>query len=183
MSDHKYVSKSGYPTFWNHIIDSVEYKQDKMSRPMYTNAFEDPLLKNKQPEHRCLCSNCEAHIGFVYNDGPLPFNKRFQVNDAAITFEPKPWFKLPELSKETVNKVKKHMKITKAGNDKFIHLIHEEKKWSLPSYENRVKREKYLVTKKKNAKKARTPPKKSQEKKTEKKVEFDIKGETKKVEV
>lgn len=25
MSEHKYDCKSGYPTFWNHIIDTVDY--------------------------------------------------------------------------------------------------------------------------------------------------------------
>lgn len=77
MSDHKYESKSGYPTFWNHIIDSVEFKKDVLSRPHYSNAFEDPNLKNKKPVQRCLCSNCESHLGFIYDDGPAPFGKRF----------------------------------------------------------------------------------------------------------
>ena len=49
MSDHKYTSKSGYPTFWNHMIDSVDFKRDVLTRPNYTNAHEDPLLKNKTP--------------------------------------------------------------------------------------------------------------------------------------
>lgn len=49
MSDHKYETKTGYPTFWNHIIDSVEFKKDVLSRPHYSNAFEDPNLKNKKP--------------------------------------------------------------------------------------------------------------------------------------
>jgi peptide methionine sulfoxide reductase MsrB len=77
MSDHKFESKSGYPTFWNHIIDSVEFKREVLSRPPYTNAQEDPTLKNKQPVQRCLCSNCESHLGFIYDDGPGPFFKRF----------------------------------------------------------------------------------------------------------
>ena len=77
MSDHKYESKSGYPTFWNHIIDSVEFKKDVLTRPQYSNAFEDPNLKNKVPVQRCLCSNCESHLGFIYDDGPAPFGKRF----------------------------------------------------------------------------------------------------------
>lgn len=49
MSDHKYESKSGYPTFWNHIIDAVDFKRDVLKRPQYGNAFEDTLLKNKNP--------------------------------------------------------------------------------------------------------------------------------------
>lgn len=47
ISDHKYESKSGYPTFWNHIIDAVDFKNDVLTRPPYNNAFEDPTLKNK----------------------------------------------------------------------------------------------------------------------------------------
>ena len=47
MSDHKYETKTGYPTFWNHIIDAIEFKKDVLSRPNYSNAFEDPNLKNK----------------------------------------------------------------------------------------------------------------------------------------
>lgn len=49
MSDHKYESKSGYPTFWNHLIDSVDFKRDVLTRPQYTNSHEDPVLKNKTP--------------------------------------------------------------------------------------------------------------------------------------
>lgn len=49
MSDHKFEHKSGYPTFWNHIIDAVDFKSDKLTRPNYGNAFEDPTLKNKKP--------------------------------------------------------------------------------------------------------------------------------------
>ena len=47
MSDHKYEHKGGYPTFWNHIIDAIDFKTDNLSRPPYNNAFEDPTLKNK----------------------------------------------------------------------------------------------------------------------------------------
>jgi hypothetical protein len=49
MSDHKYESKSGYPTFWNHMLDSVDFRRDVLSRPHYSNSFEDPTLKNKTP--------------------------------------------------------------------------------------------------------------------------------------
>lgn len=49
MSDHKFESKTGYPTFWNHILHAVEFKRDVLTRPPYNNAFEDPTLKNKTP--------------------------------------------------------------------------------------------------------------------------------------
>lgn len=76
MSDHKYEHKGGYPTFWNHVIDAIDFKTDNLSRPPYNNAFEDPTLKNKQPIQRVICSNCDSHLGIVYEDGPAPFFKR-----------------------------------------------------------------------------------------------------------
>ena len=96
MSDHKYESKSGYPTFWNHIIDAVDFTRDHMSRPEYGNAHEDPTLKNKIPIQRCICSHCESHLGFIYDDGPPPFFKRFMINSVSLKFVEKPWFQIPE---------------------------------------------------------------------------------------
>lgn len=50
MSDHKFVDKSGYPTFWHHIVDALNFKKDGLhNRPVYSNAHEDPTLKNKIP--------------------------------------------------------------------------------------------------------------------------------------
>ena len=47
MSDHKYQDKSGYPTFWNHILHAVDFKRDNLDRLRYNNAHEHPTLKNK----------------------------------------------------------------------------------------------------------------------------------------
>ena len=106
MSDHKYeFPKSGHPTFWSYIIDAVDFKKDGLTRPHYGGAFEDATIKNKQPDHRMICSNCESTVGHVYSDGPAPFFKRFQVNDAAIKFTPKPWFEFPEFSKENIQEM------------------------------------------------------------------------------
>lgn len=57
MSEHKYESPSGFATFWNHIVDSVEFKDDSLALPKVTNAHVDTLLKHKQPIKRICCSN------------------------------------------------------------------------------------------------------------------------------
>lgn len=57
MSEHKFDNTSGYPTFWNHIVDAVVYKEDHLTMQKVTNAHEDPVLKNKIPIKRATCSN------------------------------------------------------------------------------------------------------------------------------
>ena len=38
-SHHKFESKSGYPTFWNHIVDSVKFQDDHLKVPEVTQAY------------------------------------------------------------------------------------------------------------------------------------------------
>lgn len=100
MSEHKFESASGYATFWNHIIDALAFKEDHLALPNVTNAHVDTLLKNKEPVKRCVCSNCEAHIGHIFADGPAPFGKRFQVNSSSLAFLEKPWNQAPKHTHE-----------------------------------------------------------------------------------
>jgi len=146
MSDHKYESKSGYPTFWNHIIDAVEFSRDSLHRPHYTNAHEDPTLKNKQPVQRCICSNCESHLGHIFDDGPAPFFKRFMVNSASLSFEAKPWFTIPDFTREEANVIRDARKNTAAGKKAWLKLIHDEKMMGIQTFVNRQKAEKGAAT-------------------------------------
>ena len=57
MFEHKYLNKSGYPTFWNALQNSVAYKVDAIEPLEVQNAHVDPTLKNKTPARRCVCSN------------------------------------------------------------------------------------------------------------------------------
>jgi len=55
-SEHKYEVPTGHATFWNHIIQSVDFLEDNLKVPKVTNAFVDTLYKNKIPIKRCVCS-------------------------------------------------------------------------------------------------------------------------------
>ena len=74
-SDHKYQSGSGWPSFYQTAADST------------VSLHDDYELGVKRIEIRC--GKCEAHLGHVFEDGPMPTGKRFCVNSASLNFETK----------------------------------------------------------------------------------------------
>jgi len=70
-SGQKFDSHCGWPSFDDCIEGTVDYKKDH---------------SHGMTRIEIVCSQCDSHLGHVFDDGPTESGKRYCVNSVSLSF-------------------------------------------------------------------------------------------------
>ena len=71
-SEHKFDSRTGWPSFWQSLPNSIGTRKDRR------------LLRVRTEAH---CRRCGSHLGHIFDDGPAPTGKRHCLNGVSLVFK------------------------------------------------------------------------------------------------
>ncbi|MCC9165394.1 peptide-methionine (R)-S-oxide reductase [Pontibacter harenae] len=74
LPEEKFDVGSGFPSFWGQIEDHVKHK---------------PLDTYGRHRIQLLCSQCQQHLGHLFEDSRTPTNVRYCINADAIRLKQK----------------------------------------------------------------------------------------------